>query len=106
MRYEFLKKNRGNYNIERACRILKVSRGGFYEYLKRKPSARQIENEYILSLVKEIFDRHEGRYGALRISLELKEMGIIVNRKRGKTDERECALCIGDKKPLQELPQE
>ena len=82
MRYEFLKKNRGNYNIERACRILKVSRGGFYEYLKRKPSARQIENEYILSLVKEIFDRHEGRYGALRISLELKDKGVIVNRKR------------------------
>lgn len=56
-----MKRKRDNYDIRKACRILKVSRSGFYEYLNRKKSNRTIENEALYEIIKEIFEEHEGR---------------------------------------------
>lgn len=53
-----------------------------FEYLRRKPSRGQVENEFLGKRIQELFLRHEGRYGALRISLALHDEGIEVNHKR------------------------
>ena len=84
MRFEYLKRHRNEFKckIEKACSTLGISRGGYYEYLKRKPSKRQVENEFLSRKIKEIFLQHDGRYGALRISLALGDEGIKVNHKR------------------------
>ena len=82
MRFEFLKKHRKEYNIEKACKTLKISRSGFYEYLNRKPSLRSLENEALSEKIKEIFEEHHGRYGSARITQTLNIRGIRVNRKR------------------------
>lgn len=82
MRFEYLKLHKDEYKIEKACKTLKVSRGGFYEYLKRKPSKRQVENEFLSQKVSELFHEHESRYGAVRLTLALHDEGINVNRKR------------------------
>lgn len=44
VRFQFLKENQKKYNIKKACRILKISRSGYYEYLHRRKSRRSIEN--------------------------------------------------------------
>ncbi len=84
MRFKYLKlhKEEYKYKIEKACETLGVSRGGYYHYLNRKPSRRQIENDFLGTKIKEMFERHDGRYGSLRISLALHDEGIEVNRKR------------------------
>lgn len=64
------------------CRILKVSRSGFYEYLNRKKSKRTIENEALYEIIKDIFEEHKGRYGARRIQLVLEKINIKANHKR------------------------
>ena len=43
-------------NIKKACKLLKVSRSGYYKYLERKPSARDIENSVLSTEIKKIFD--------------------------------------------------
>lgn len=82
VRFEFLKAHQKEIDIKKACRLLKVSRSGFYAYLERKPSKRQLENEVLLSEIISIFNEHYGRYGCIRITKVLQSRDIKVNRKR------------------------
>lgn len=58
------------------CRILEVSRSGFYQWLKRDPSAREQENERILKEMKIIHKRSRRTYGSPRMQAALEAMGI------------------------------
>ena len=67
MRFQFLKENQEKYNIKKACKILKISRSGFYDYLHRRKSKRKLENEALKEIIADIFIENEGRYGSRRI---------------------------------------
>ena len=82
MRFQFLKENQRKYNIKKACKILKISRSGYYEFLHRKKSKRAIENEALTEMIEDIFQENHGRYGARRIQLVLEKQGIQANSKR------------------------
>ncbi len=82
MRYQFLKKHQKEYNIQKACKILRISRSGYYAYLHRRKSKRIIENEALTEIIKDIFHEHQGRYGARRIRQVLLQKNIHVNQKR------------------------
>ena len=82
VRFRYIKEHVDSLNIKRACKILNVSRSGYYKYLECKPSSRDIENEVLSAEIKKIFEEHKGRYGSLRISKVLEQNGIKVNRKR------------------------
>jgi putative transposase len=77
-----LKQNRCSLDIRKACCTLGVSRSGFYEYLKRRPSRRALENEVLKDEIRSIFEEHKGRYGSKRIAKVLSVREVIVNRKR------------------------
>lgn len=83
MRYRFPKEHRGELGpIGKACETLKVSKSGYHGFLGRRKSNAQIEREAPGRFVVEIFDRHKGRYGYLRINRELRRSGIAVGEKR------------------------
>ena len=83
MRFEFLKEHGGEIGpIKKACGLMKVSKSGFYEYLRRKKSNAQIEREALEGLAVEAFERHKGRYGYRRINRELRRSGVAVGGKR------------------------
>jgi len=83
VRYRFLKEHRGEYRpIKKACKILRISRAGYYEYLGRRKSNKQIEREALEGFVMDIFVKHKARYGARRIKRELAAQGIFANVKR------------------------
>ncbi len=81
MRYQFLKENQNKYNIKKACKILKISRSGYYDFLKRRKSKRAIANEALTEIIEDIFHENNSRYGARRIQLVLEKRGIKVNPK-------------------------
>ena len=54
-----------------ACRVLKVSRSGYYEWSVRGPSARDIEDAYLLDVIIDIHTAARGTYGARRVHAEL-----------------------------------
>lgn len=64
------------------CRVLGVSKGGFYNWLKRPPSAREQEDGNIAERIVDIYHQHKGRYGSPRIHQQLQDEGISVGRKR------------------------
>ena len=64
------------------CRVLGVSRSGYYAWLKRAPSARAEEDERLKVRIDEIHDQSRGTYGVPRIHIELKDADERVSRKR------------------------
>lgn len=58
------------------CRVLEVSRSGYYAWLSRESSASQIRRESLLNQIKEIDTRVKGCYGSPRIHAELVAQGV------------------------------
>lgn len=57
------------------AKILNVSKSGFYAYLNRPKSNREIENDRLLEKIKAIHKRSHGIYGYPRITKELQSDG-------------------------------
>lgn len=64
------------------CKVLKVSRAGYYHWTSRKPSDLAIETRMIKKEIKSIYQASKGRYGSPKITMELKSMGFKVSRPR------------------------
>ena len=58
------------------CRLLKVSRSGFYAWLKRPVSPRQQRRIRVVEAVEATFAAFKQRYGAPRLTQELNAKGI------------------------------
>jgi putative transposase len=70
-----VKANQAIYRVRTMCRVLEVSRSGFYAWLKREPSARAQANAELLETIQEIHAESDGTYGAPRIHAELQDRG-------------------------------
>ena len=64
------------------CRILNVSRSGYYAWTQPEESARSKETAKLSDDIVTIFTRHEKRYSARRIYRELLHRGWKVAYKR------------------------
>lgn len=64
------------------CRVFKVSRSGYYDWIHRKPSQRELERLQISKEIQMIYQMSNGRYGSPKITRELNEKGWRVSRPR------------------------
>lgn len=64
------------------CRAFKVSRAGYYDWCSGKIFRRERKNQKLDCKIIKIFNTHQKRYGAPRITDELKDDGLIVNHKK------------------------
>ncbi len=71
--YGFVKAHQACYRIATMCRVLDVSRSGYYAWLSREPSARAQANAVLLERIREIHSESDGTYGAPRMHMELSE---------------------------------
>ena len=70
----------GNLSVERMCDLVPVSRAGFYRYLQpREPDQEEMA---VRAAIQEVALQHRRRYGCRRITAELRQRGMRVNRKR------------------------
>jgi putative transposase len=70
----------GGLAVERMCFLARVSRAGFYRYLRAQDPWQ--EKMAVRSEVQRIALEHHGRYGYRRITAELRHQGMPVNHKR------------------------
>ena len=77
-----IKKYSNNLTILQMCKILSVSKSGYYSWLNRKPSKREIEDKKLATRIKEIFDEEKQRAGAERISKRLKFEKWLASKRR------------------------
>lgn len=82
MKYQFMLEYNLEFSIERMSEVLKVSRGGYYDFLKSEPSNRTKSNKELLVKIKEIYQESRGTYGSPRIHAELLANRCNCSRKR------------------------
>ena len=80
--HRFIAAERANHSVTVLCRVLEVSRSGFYAASSRPPSARRLEDERLVPEIRKIHKDSRKTYGAPRVELMLRRQGIRVGRKR------------------------
>jgi putative transposase len=82
-RYAFVDREKAHHDVRMLCRLVKVSRSGYYAWAKgRLASKRVLADEVLVEQIRTVHERSRGTYGAPRVHAELAEDGIRVGRKR------------------------
>jgi putative transposase len=82
MRYQFIREHESRYSIRSLCRVMEVSRSGFYEWRDRPCSARSAENTKLLACIRQIHQRSNENYGAIKTWKALQAQGHRCGRHR------------------------
>ena len=65
-----------------ACEAYGVSRGGYYAWLIRKPSQREMDNHSLIKRIQQAHQRSHGIYGSPRITKQLEREGVSVSENK------------------------
>ncbi|MAF66832.1 MAG: IS3 family transposase [Planctomycetes bacterium] len=82
MRFAFIDVEKASYPLRVLCRVLRVSRSGFYAWLRRMPSNRELDDERLRPKIVDAFKVGRGTYGSPRVQGELVDQGVEVGRRR------------------------
>ncbi|MFI5770965.1 IS3 family transposase [Streptomyces sp. NPDC051658] len=82
--WDFVSAHAEMFGIKRICRVLEVSRSGYYRWITGAEAwaGRQFEEDALVEEIREIHAEHRGNYGALRVHAELRGFGHTANHKR------------------------
>lgn len=78
----FIEEHRDRFGVEPICRTLGASASAYYERAKGDRSARSIEDERLLTRIKEVHERNYHAYGYRRMWIALRRTGEEVGRGR------------------------
>lgn len=82
MKFAFIEENRGQHDLRLLCRLLGVSRSGFYAWRQRPMSAHRRHDEMLMSVIGEVHQGFRRCYGAPRLHQELLQRGHRCSRRR------------------------
>ena len=77
-----MKEYQNEFKIKTMARVLKVSRSGYYGWLKQKHAKRDKERIYLTTHIERVFKESKRTYGSPRIYRQLKSEGIACGRHR------------------------
>jgi transposase InsO family protein len=82
MRFAFIDAEKARHKVTVLCRVLRVSRSGYYASRRRPLSRRACEDARLAALVVRAFRAGRGAYGSPKVLDDLREQGERVSRKR------------------------
>jgi len=82
VRYQFIQQHQGQFCIAVLCRVMNVTRSGYYAWKKRIPSTRQDENARLTEKIQVIFEKSRRTYGSPRILRDLRESEVTCGKHR------------------------
>jgi putative transposase len=77
-----IKTNETQFPVGMMCRMVSVSRSGYYNWRHRPLSDRNQANQSLANEIKRVFDDEKGRPGSPRITQRLQEEGKSASRHR------------------------
>jgi putative transposase len=80
--YRLIEAERTSFPVGLMCRMLGLSRSGYYDWRDRPPSNRDRENATLTEKIREIHRRSRETYGSPRVHAELRSLGTRCGRKR------------------------
>lgn len=82
MKYASIQAHRREFKVALMCRVLRVSRSGFYAAQRRGPSKRAIQRERLRLHVRVSFAKSRTRYGSPRVHKDLRAEGVQASRRQ------------------------
>ncbi len=82
MRFAFILAEKANLPVAALCRVLEVTRQGFYAYASRPPSPRVEEERRLGEAVREAFEASGETYGSPRVLRAVRAKGFQVGKRR------------------------
>lgn len=75
-----IRRHEGVHAVSLMCRVLSVSRSGYYHWRHRAPSSRAQAREQLDARVKAAFEIERGRAGSIRVTQRLRTSGCRAGR--------------------------
>ncbi|EKJ3445950.1 IS3 family transposase [Salmonella enterica] len=82
LKYRFINEHRTAWGVMTMCRVLCVARAGFYAWLHNPVSARDKDNQRLLTLIRDSYSLSGGVYGYRRVHGDLNEIGETCGKNR------------------------
>lgn len=92
MKYGFIQRHQQEFRLTRLCRVLQVSRSGFYAWQRRQPSARTQSNQRLIERMRILHQQTREAYGARRMWQLLIREGLTCGRHRVARLRREAGI--------------
>ena len=72
--------NSHEFRVRSMCRVLSVSRAGFYAWKKRPQSAAALRRSELLKSIDQVYVAAKKRYGYPRVHQQLRRQGVLCGR--------------------------
>lgn len=82
MKYAFVAAHCPQFRIASMCRVLKVSRSGYYEWRSRAPSAHVLADQALLPKIRHLHVASKEAYGAVKTWKVLNQQGVACGKHR------------------------
>jgi putative transposase len=82
VKFGFVQEHRGTFRVGMMCRVLKVSRSGYYAWRQRAPSRRELEDRRHAGAIRKAHRESRGTYGSPRVHQALQQGGTPCGRHR------------------------
>lgn len=82
MKYQFIHDWKDVFRLRSMCRVLEVSSSGYYAWLNRFASSRDLANKELTELIRASHTKNRKVYGSPRITKDLREGGLKCSKNR------------------------
>lgn len=80
--FRFIRAEKAEHSISAMCRVLEVSRSGYYAWARRGECARAAADRELAARIRRIWKARRRAYGSPRVHAQLRRDGVRVARKR------------------------
>jgi putative transposase len=80
--FRLIDAEKASYPVAMLCRMLEVSKSGYYAWRGRPPSERRRQDAFLTEKIREIHSRSRETYGYPRVHAELRSLGVRCGRRR------------------------
>ena len=94
MKYAFMEAHRPLWHLQTMCRILRVSKSGYFAWRDGREPPRRAADRALSVQIRAVHDHHRQVYGSPRIHRQLRAEGILVGRKRVERLMREAGIRV------------
>jgi len=82
MRHQFIREHQHEFSVQRMCRVLDVTRSGYYAWQPEKTGSREQENQVLVEQIRKEYKTSRQTYGSPRIWAALLNQGMACGRHR------------------------
>ena len=93
MKFAMIHAEKAFFPVAALCRLLGVTRQGYYTFAKRQTGARVEQEMALCARIRGVHAESQERYGSPRVLRELRRQGVTISKRRVERAMRGMGLC-------------